>query len=255
MAYVDPRTDAELAYEVTGPGQVITRTPAQIAAYRAQQGGTATGSGGAGSLGSMSEWMSQMGGGANPYQPGAMPTSNRFESVLGDAESRLRALLDNPDSVKQSAAYKFRVGQGQEAIQRSMGAKGMLNSGNRLMELTKHGQDMGSQEYDAQAGRLSSLLGTYGQGYVADKNANTNQFTSQSNAWNTAEGNRIRNNVGMAGVWADVNRGGGSQTISRSRSGMDLSQYNPGAIGGSTDLWSDPQIQRMRQSRVDAYNY
>jgi hypothetical protein len=60
-------------------------------------------------------------------------------------------LLDNPDSVQQSAAYKFRVGQGQEALQRSLGAKGLLNSGNRLMELTKYGQDMGSQEYDAQA--------------------------------------------------------------------------------------------------------
>ncbi|WP_460996347.1 hypothetical protein, partial [Staphylococcus aureus] len=92
---------------------------------------------------------------------GAVPTDNRFSSGLSDAETRLRALLDNPESIQQTGAYKFRVGQGQEALQRSLGAKGMLNSGNRLMELTKYGQDMGSQEYDAQAGRLSNLLGTY----------------------------------------------------------------------------------------------
>lgn len=253
MAYIDPRTDAELAYEVTGPGQVVTRTPAQIAAYRAQQGGA---NGGAGSLGTMAEWMSSMGGGANPYQPGTMSTSNRFETGLSDAETRLRNLLDNPDSINQSAAYKFRVGQGQEALQRSMGAKGMLNSGNRLMELTKYGQDMGSQEYDAQAGRLGNLLGNYSQSWIGDKNANTNAFTSQSNAWNTAEGNKDRRDVGMAGVWADVNRGGtpaGGSPISRTSSQMTW--QNPSAFQGSWNPETDPAIQRMRQSSIDAYNY
>jgi hypothetical protein len=34
----------------------------------------------------------------------------------------------------------------------------MLGSGNRLMELTKYGQDMGSQEYDNQFDRLNKLL-------------------------------------------------------------------------------------------------
>ena len=77
------------------------------------------------------------------------------------AERRLADLLDNPDSIKQSGAYKFRLNQGQEALQRSMGAKGMLNSGNRLSELTKYGQDMASQEYDNQYGRLSDLFGKY----------------------------------------------------------------------------------------------
>lgn len=215
-SWIDNMTDAQLARENTGPGQVITRTPAQIAAYRAQQ--AANGS----TQMSLSDFLSQMPGSANPYQPGQMPTSNRFESGLGDAEARLRSLLDNPDSINQSAAYKFRVGQGQEALQRSLGAKGMLNSGNRLMELTKYGQDMGSQEYDAQANRLSGLLGTYGQGYVADKNANTNQFTSMSNAWNNAESNRVRNNVGMGGIWADMNRmtPAGGSPISRSTTKM-----------------------------------
>jgi hypothetical protein len=80
---------------------------------------------------------------------------------LGDAETRLAALLDDPDSIKETGSYKFRVGQGQEALQRSLGAKGLLNSGNRLTELTKYGQDMGTQEYEAQFRRLSDLLGNY----------------------------------------------------------------------------------------------
>lgn len=132
------------------------------------------------------------GGGA-----GAPSTDNRFGAGLSDVESRLRALLDNPDSIQQTGAYKFRVKQGEDALQRSLGAKGMLNSGNRLMDLMKFGQDMGSQEYDAQAGRLSNLLGTYGQGYVADKNANTNVFS----ATQQAKANDNRNALG----WANLN--------------------------------------------------
>ncbi len=250
-SWIDSMTDAQLAREVTGMGQVITRTPSQIAAYRAQQSGA---TGGTGSLGTMAEWMSSMGGGANPYQPGSMSTSNRFETGLGDAETRLRNLLDNPDSINQSAAYKFRVGQGQEALQRSLGAKGMLNSGNRLMELTKYGQDMGSQEYGAQADRLSSLLGTYGQGYIGDKNANTNAFTSQSNAWNTAEGNKARRDVGMAGVWADVNRGGvpagGSPVY---RSSYSMTQPNQGVFtqpAAAYDPWADYKPYRQTSAGI-----
>lgn len=135
-----------------------------------------------------------------------MGTSNRFEGGLSDAETRLRSLLDNPDSIKQSAAYKFRVGQGEEALQRSLGAKGLLNSGNRLMELTKYGQDMGSQEYEAQAGRLSSLLSTYGQGYLGDRSANTAEFGARANAW--AAGDRANTDRFTAESNAWTQRGG-----------------------------------------------
>lgn len=188
----------------------------------------------------------------------AVDTGNRFEAGLSDTESRLRALLDDPDSIKQSAAYKFRVGQGQEALQRSLGAKGLLNSGNRLMELTKYGQDMGSQEYDAQAGRLSGLLGTYGQGYVGDKNANTSRYSAQANAWNQAQGNADANRYRMGSLAWEMSKpqtGGGSGSRSQTNFSSIGGSSNLGAIGGSTDLWNDPQIQRMRQSRVDAYNY
>ena len=130
--------------------------------------------------------MGDYGGRLNQFLDTAGPqmsTDNRFEQGLSQNERRLLALLDDPDSIKQTAAYKFRVGQGQEAINRSLGAKGMLGSGNRLMELTKYGQDMGSQEYDAQAKRLQDLLGMYSGAYVGDKNANTGAFTAESADW------------------------------------------------------------------------
>ncbi len=190
--------------------------------------------------------LSSMGGGS--FGVGTPSTDNRFGSGLSDVETRLRALLDNPDSIQQTGAYKFRVGQGQEALQRSLGAKGMLNSGNRLMELTKYGQDMGSQEYDAQAGRLSNLLGTYVQGYVADKNANTNLFS----ATESAKANATRNALGWANLNWDMTKP--SATSIRS-SGGATSGLNLGGIGGTWDPERDPGIARLRQSSIDAYNY
>lgn len=178
----------------------------------------------------------------------APSTDNRFGAGLSDVETRLRALLDNPESIQQTGAYKFRVGQGQEALQRSLGAKGMLNSGNRLMELTKYGQDMGSQEYDAQAGRLSNLLGTYGQGYVADKNANTSLFSATEGA----KANANRNALG----WANLNWGMTKPSATSIRSsGGSTSGLNLGGIGGTWDPEKDPGIARLRQSSIDAYNY
>ena len=65
---------------------------------------------------SSSEFINPFGAGGGSSAP-AMSTDNRFSAGLSDAESRLRALLDNPDSINKSAAYKFRVGQGAEAAE------------------------------------------------------------------------------------------------------------------------------------------
>ncbi len=203
---------------------------------------------------------SESGSGVNPFGVGSgggaptMSTSNRFESGLTDAETRLRNLLDNPDSIQQSAAYKFRVGQGAEALQRSLGAKGLLNSGNRLMELTKYGQDMGSQEYDAQAGRLGNLLGNYSQSWIGDKNANTGAFSAQANAWNTAQANADQNRYRMGSLAWEKQKGGGG-VVSRSSGGMTVPAGTLGGIGGSWNPDTDPAIARMRQARIDADNY
>ena len=163
-----------------------------------------------GGSGSGDSWSNPFGGaGASGAGGAGAPqfsnADNRFATGLTDAESRLRALLDNPDSINQSGAYKFRVKQGEEALQRQMGAKGMLNSGNRLQELTKYGQDMASQEYDNQYGRLGSLLGNYTQGYTADKNANVNLYGQQANAFNQAQGNQDRMTIANNDIWSKRN--------------------------------------------------
>ena len=157
---------------------------------------------------SLSEMISGGGSGggaaASPNPFGATPTmnnTNRFEPGLSDAEARLKSLLDDPDSIKQTGAYKFRVKQGEEALQRQLGARGMLNSGNRLMELTKYGQDMASQEYENQFGRLGNLLTNYSGSWIGDKNANTSRYSAEAGAWNAAQSNILQ-----AQAAADANK-------------------------------------------------
>lgn len=72
-------------------------------------------------------------------------------------ENRLKSLMENPDSIQNSGAYRFAFDQGQQAIERSAAAKGMLNSGNILAELAKYGQGMASQQYDKEADRLGQF--------------------------------------------------------------------------------------------------
>lgn len=58
--------------------------------------------------------------------------------------------LSNLAKIDQSPSYQWRYDQGLEAVNRTAAAKGMLGSGNRLAELTKYGQGMASQEYEAE---------------------------------------------------------------------------------------------------------
>lgn len=119
--------------------------------------------------------------GLKDFAEGINPTmgANRFEAGLSGMENRLIGLLDDPTKIKETAAYKFRTGQGEQALNRQMAAKGMLGSGNRLMDLMKYGQDMASQEYDAQLGRLQGLVGTYGQNWNQAQGTNVNQYLGE----------------------------------------------------------------------------
>lgn len=58
--------------------------------------------------------------------------------------------LSNLAQIDQSPSYQWRYNQGLEAVNRTAAARGMLGSGNRLAELTKYGQGMASQEYEAE---------------------------------------------------------------------------------------------------------
>lgn len=60
-------------------------------------------------------------------------------------------------------SYQFRFNQGLQANERSLAARGLLNSGNAGIELQEYGQQAASQEYGAQFQRmLQAMQGTEG---------------------------------------------------------------------------------------------
>ena len=110
-------------------------------------------------------------------------------------EVRLNSLLDNPDSIANTGAYKFALGQGQQALERSAAAKGMTGSGNTLAALLQYGQGMASQQYGKEADRLASLVQgrdqTNASLYGSDSSAEASRYGtdvgSKTSMWNTAQ--------------------------------------------------------------------
>ncbi len=147
----------------------------------------------------------------NPFlQTSPNATPNVYGDRATDYNGRLSALLDNPDSIQNSAAYKFRMDQGIDALNRQLGARGLLNSGNRLLETEKYGQGLASQEYGDQFKRLSDLYGTNASADIGQQNANTNAWQAKGNLlgdfYGRASGNvnanaTIQNNNRLG--WAD----------------------------------------------------
>ena len=125
---------------------------------------------------SMSKYMPQSGGGGSG---GVAAPPNVYEN-------KLRDLMSNPDSIANSADYKFRFNQGQQALERSAAARGMGSSGNVLAELAKYGQGMASNAYGAEADRLAGM----------SNQANQFQLGKEQNQI-AREGNAIKNMATM----------------------------------------------------------
>lgn len=103
---------------------------------------------------------------------------------------------------QQDPGYQFQLEQGQNAINNSMAARGLGNSGAALKSLTNYSQGLASQEYDKvynrNVGNLNTLLGA---GQTA-----TNNMTSATGAY----GSNLSNNymgLGNANAAAQIAQG------------------------------------------------
>lgn len=75
------------------------------------------------------------------------------------ALSDMRSLMADPSKIQDSAAYQFRFGEGNRALERNLAARGGSLGGGALRELTRYGQGMASDEFTNQYNRLASLAG------------------------------------------------------------------------------------------------
>jgi hypothetical protein len=88
----------------------------------------------------------------------AISAADPFASQRAQYQAPLKEMMTGKFS-STDPSYAWRFGQGEQALERSIGAKGMLGSGNRLTALTDYGQGAASTEYQAQFNRLATLSG------------------------------------------------------------------------------------------------
>jgi hypothetical protein len=154
---------------------------AASAQYGLQNGGTPVSNYRTGSTSNMST----SSGGGNPMM-GSVNTSqqaydpwSKFRASAGEKLAqtgingqdpsqfyvdKLRAMSEG-NFTPNDPSYQWRFEQGQQALERSLGAKGLLNSGNAAIELQNYGQQAASQEYGAQFDRMLKALAGVGDQY------------------------------------------------------------------------------------------
>lgn len=109
---------------------------------------------------------------------------DRQLAEMGSIEENPQAGQQNAlNQFFQSPGYQFRMDQGTQAIERSNAARGRLDSGATLQDLTQFGQGLASQEFNNYANRLASLAGV-GQ-------SATNAGVSQGQNFASQQGNLL----------------------------------------------------------------
>lgn len=125
--------------------------------------------------GVMSDALKMQRGDFNPYQRAGASALSKLAggNLVGD--------------ISQNPAFKFKMEQGQKAIDSNQAAKGMLNSGARLKALQKFGQGLASEEYgkeyDRQANRLAGIAGLGMQGAQGAAGAAGQYGANSANAY------------------------------------------------------------------------
>lgn len=113
---------------------------------------------------------------------------------------QLSQLMSNPGSMETSPVYRAMADQGMNAVNRTAAAKGMLGSGNRLVELNKVGQDTAAKYYFPQQQDLAQLANV--QGDSAQRTLGAGSLI-EGQGMQTAMSNRMLKDamVGAAGLW------------------------------------------------------
>lgn len=122
----------------------------------------------------------------------------QYQDTAAQYRTRLNTLMDNPDSIANTGAYKFAFQQGNEAVNRSLAARGLLKSGNRLAELTKFGQGLASQQYGAEFDRMSNLVNTTRAGDISKYGADANLYGTELQGQNQLKALMMKSALDMA---------------------------------------------------------
>lgn len=132
--------------------------------------------------------------GGNKSSGAAASAADPFASQRGGYQALLAQMMAPGGFNASDPSYQFRFNQGEQALERSAGAKGLLNSGNRLIALSDYGQNTASTEYQNQFQRLATLAGATSGSPATAGSIIAGQQTGQQQAY-TAFGNLVGNKL------------------------------------------------------------
>lgn len=129
--------------------------------------------------GQQDAYLQQAQGMFNPYQESGLQANQQLSQAL--------AAGFNPSDLAEDPAYKFRLQQGEQALGRSMAAKGLGQSGAALKAAQEYGQGLAAEQYQQSynnwLNQNQQLAGQAGQGFNAITNqAGLGQALGQSQA-------------------------------------------------------------------------
>lgn len=158
-------------------------------------------------------------------------------------------------------SYAWRFQQGQQAVERSLAAKGLLQSGNAAIELQQYGQGMASQEYNAQFNRTLGAMGASESAFQSSynrlaelagmstgmqansQNTNYNYANLAERAWN----NQQQIGLGYAGLAARTQDNQGQLAVQQGQLAVQQGQL----LNQSRSLNLNEQQYRDQQRTAD----
>lgn len=153
------------------------------------------GAGGGSSFGGINTLTSALGG---LNQDAAL---KRQRQQLLEAQGQQLSNLENlnPTDVQNDPGYQFAQQQGEQSLNRSLGARGMVFSGDALKEAANFNQGLASQFYGDAYRRQAAKVGAQNDIFGNTGNIGANATMARSNNINQTLANALGGNVGSYG--------------------------------------------------------
>jgi hypothetical protein len=154
--------------------------------------GLVGGSGGSSSFGGLNTLSSALGG---FQQDNALKKIRQQQ--LGAQQQQLANLENlNPEDVQNDPGYQFNLEQGQQGLNRALGAQGGLFSGNALKEAAKFNQGLAQNYYGEAYARQANKVDAQNTIYGNQGDINANATLGRSNNLNQTLANALGGQVG-----------------------------------------------------------
>lgn len=168
-------------------------------------------------------------------QPVNTPAGTKYRvngQVFNSLEEAQKFAAANPTGgteyrgFQATPGYQFQMDQGTAAVNALAGARGGLNSGRTMQDLTTFGQGLANQEYNNYLNRLTGMSGSGQAAAGAQANAATNAAAGVSNALSGIGNAQAAGAIGQANAWT-----GALNNLTA------LSQYQRGTTGQGGGNW------------------